>query len=140
MSSRHAELNQILSHRPPFRFVHDILQNNAEAGSFVLDLAQVHMWLINAQLPSCFLIEALAQATAAFFGLQQTAHQERGLLVEIQHAEFTANAALGSPVVLHVRLDRIFGQFARIIGSATQNQKALAKVVLTVARTQQEAA
>jgi 3-hydroxymyristoyl/3-hydroxydecanoyl-(acyl carrier protein) dehydratase len=107
---------------------------SGEEATFLLELASQDPRLCAGTLAPIFLLEALAQAAAAFYGLQREGTPESGMLVEIDRSTFLGPAARGERVELFVRRTRSLGNLVRFTGRATVSGRVLVAGELTVAR------
>jgi 3-hydroxymyristoyl/3-hydroxydecanoyl-(acyl carrier protein) dehydratase len=123
-----------LPHRPPFRFVDEIVAVAGETGEFVLRLAPDDPRLHNGHLQPLLLVEALAQSAAVFNSYTQQGGTKSGVLVEIQASLYGA-AAAGDVVRLYIQriLDR--GSLAKFRGRALVNDTLLIETEFMVMRT-----
>lgn len=116
-----AALDALIPQRPPFRFVDRVLVTPqappVDSSVFGLDLPPGDARMQDGQLPAVLLLEALAQASAAHFAwLSSTA--EEGLLGGIDHAELLADAQEGDRIHLRLKVEKRYGQIARVRGEA----------------------
>jgi len=123
-----------LPHRPPFRFVDELVAARDDGAEFLLRLATDDPRLRDGALAPLFLVEAVAQATAAFHGYTHAGAPEAGVLVEIQRAALHAPARGGDVVDIAVRRLHSLGALARFAGRVSAGPRLLAEAEITVAR------
>lgn len=128
------QIDNLLIHRPPFRFVDALVSVSEVDGVFALTLSAGDPRLTDGRLAPLFLVEALAQSAAAFFGAQQAHSAESGFLVELSAVELLADAHANQSVRLRVTKQRQLGAVARFLGEAKHNDALLARATITVAR------
>ena len=126
--------DRLIPHRPPFRFVDDVLEVGDESAELVLRLVPGDARLTNGRLAPLFLIEALAQAAAAFHGLKNAGTPEAGMLVQLDRVQLLAAACEGDEVHLTVRRTHTLGALVRFDGRVRVADCLLAAGELTVAR------
>lgn len=127
-------IEQLIAHRAPFRYVDELVEVTARRGRFLLRLAPGDPRLSRGVLPPLFMVEALAQSTAAFWGASQTGTRETGMLVSVDSARFAGSPRAGELVNLTVELTRTLGPLVRFSGVASVHNSELAQVELTVRR------
>jgi 3-hydroxymyristoyl/3-hydroxydecanoyl-(acyl carrier protein) dehydratase len=129
-----AAIEPWLPHRPPFRFVDELIDVAGERGEFALHLGADDERLQGGVLPTILLLEALAQGTAAFFGYRERRGAEPGMLVELSSVELLGTARAGETVRLIVERRQQLGALARFAGEAHVGTRLLARANVTVAR------
>jgi len=127
-----AQIDSLLPHRPPFRFVDELVEVSGERGEFCLCLAADDPRLLEGAMSPVLLVEALAQSAAAYQHSRITGESHRGLLASIDSARFFGAARGGERVQLLIRRDRSYGAFVRFSGTATQGPRPLAEAEFTV--------
>jgi len=131
-------VEELIPHRPPFLFVDHAHHVSDTEGSFYLRLAGDDPRLQQGELQPLFLLEALAQSTAAFNGIHGKREvpdaTESGVLVQIDKATLHARARAGDDIVLRVREVRRFGALVIFDGTAQCGDRILAEARLTVRR------
>ena len=133
--SQAGHIDRLIAHRAPFRFVDALVRVDPEAGELLLDLARDDPRLHQGRLAPLLLVEALAQATAAFNRAQERGDTpEVGVLVSIDQARFYAAAHGGDRVALHVRAGQTLGPMARFRCAARVAERLLVEAELTVRR------
>ncbi len=123
----------LLPHQRPFRFVDVVVAIEPNRGRFELQLEANDERLIAGRLPALFLVEALAQAAAAYHGLGD-GKREAGFLVEIRDARLHGDAAAEQNIILLVECQRRLGAMVRFYGRAERRGTLLAEAFFTVAR------
>lgn len=133
-------IDALIPHRPPFRFVDEVIRIEGEEGSFALRLAENDARLRGNGLAPLFLLEALAQSTAAFHGAHlqlepnRGSELEEGVLVQIDAAELHQRASAGDDVLLWVRRSHRLGSLVRFETRASVADTVLARADITVQR------
>ncbi len=127
-------IEQWLAHRPPFRFVDELLEAEEERGLFALYLAQDDPRLTNDRLEPLLLVEALAQSMAAFDGYLRAGVKATGMLAEVK-ASFFGAARGGDTVMLEVTRTRELADLARFSCRAMVGEELLVEAVILVKRT-----
>lgn len=145
MSAASRDIDALLAHRPPFRFVDALVDISETDGELVLVLADDDPRLTpEGLLRPLLLVEALAQGTAAFHGAVGAAGaggadgaapvRESGLLVSIDSARFHATARAGDRVCLRVHRERQLGPLVRFTATAAVGGTVLVEATVTVRR------
>jgi 3-hydroxyacyl-[acyl-carrier-protein] dehydratase len=129
-------IDELVPHRPPFRFVDELVTVEAERGEFILRLAVEDTRLHEGVLSPLLLVEALAQATAGHHAFLHPEAAAGGMLVELADVQLFAPARGGERVTLVVEKTREHGVFARFTGRALVDGRVLAEAQLTVVRTE----
>ena len=129
------DIDRLIPHRPPFRFVDEVVRVDPESGEFLLNLSATDPRLSTGRLAPLLVVEALAQAAAAFHGASQcSGGPETGMLVQLAEVKLMAAAAANDRVSLRVTRSHTLGDLVRFIGQATVNGRSLVSAELTVAR------
>ncbi|MBI5509252.1 MAG: hypothetical protein HY903_10915 [Deltaproteobacteria bacterium] len=127
-------LEQLIAHRPPFRFVDRVDACGDDRGSFLLTLATDDPRLQDGVLPPLLVLEGLLQATAAYSGLQGARQPESGMVVQLDNVVLVAAAHAGDTVHLTVSRTHALGPLVRFHAAARVGDRLLVEGELSVAR------
>lgn len=131
-----ADIERLIPHRPPFRYVDELVHVKDGRGEFLLRLALEDPRLWQGKLPPLLLVEALAQCAAAFHGASSSGRAESGVLVQIDKAILRREARAGDEVSLTVRRTHALGKLVRFSGAAHIDGEAVVEAQFTVARSE----
>jgi 3-hydroxyacyl-[acyl-carrier-protein] dehydratase len=129
-------IDDLIAHRPPFRFVDEVVEVGEEDGTMLLRLAHDDPRLQRGALPAVLLLEAMAQATAAFSGARgaATGEHESGVLVSIDRGRLHGCPRGGDAVLLRVKRAHQLGPVVRFSARAELERTLLAEAEITVRR------
>lgn len=99
-----------LPHQPPFLFVGEILESDAQRLQILADFPAHNPYVGSGSVPRSLLVEALAQGMAAHAQVSGKARDERGVLAMVKKVKFFASVMPSERVVVHVAFKRAFGK------------------------------
>ena len=126
-----------IPHREPFLFVGTATDVDSEGGVFRWDFPRTGDSFALRMCPSLLMVEAMAQAAAAWHGLfcaSAGGEVEHGTLASIDGARFSGRPHPGDCMITKVRQKKVFGALVMLDGEVWVHHRLLAQAKLVVRR------
>ena len=136
MSATTYAIEDLIPHRKPFLWVDRIVACDAQGGAFEKAVSATDPLTTAGAFPRPLVVEAMAQAAAAFLGWETRAQggiPGSGVLASLDGFEFSGDARPGDVVRLEARRTRTVGPVMRFEAIARVGERILASGTLTIA-------
>lgn len=112
-----------IPHREPFLFLSRLEATDGEEALFSYDMPRQGDSFSLRMFPSLLMVEAMAQAAAAFHGVQMSADrdddaEETGVLASVDKVRISARPRPGDRLTIKVRRKKAFGPMVLLEGEA----------------------
>ena len=109
-----------IPHREPFLFLTRLEARDDEEARFAYDLPRHSDSFSLKMFPSLLMVEAMAQAAAAFHGIQMnqegSGHTESGVLASIDKVRVSGRPRPGDTLTIKVKRKKVFGPMVLLTG------------------------
>ena len=126
-----------IPHREPFRFVSQVSGSDDAGGLFLYDIPRKgDSWALKLA-PELLMVEAMAQASAAWHGLQagrSSGEPETGVLASVDGVRLSGRPRPGDRLTIKVRAKKKFGPMAMFDGEVWVHHRMLAQGKIVVRR------
>ena len=123
-----------IPHREPFRFVTAAQTVHADQALFTHPIPRGGDTFALRMFPQLLCVEAMAQAAAAFHGLNADGEPEAGTLASVDKARFVGVARPGDTLIIKVFRRKVFGDLVQFDGEVWVHHRMVAQAELVVRR------
>ena len=128
-----------IPHREPFLFLSRLEATDGEQAIFAYDMPRHSDSFSLKMFPSLLMVEAMAQAAAAFHGVRmneeaEQAVQETGVLASVDKVRISARPRPGDTLTIKVRRRKAFGPMVLLDGEVWVSHRLAASAELYVRR------
>lgn len=123
-----------IPHREPFRFVTCAQAVQADQGLFTYSVPRGGDSFALRLFPQLLCVEAMAQAAAAFHGMNSVGGAESGTLASVDKVKFVGAARPGDALVIKVFRKKVFGDLVMFDGEVWVHHRMVAQAELVVRR------
>ncbi len=130
-----ATLSLPIPHREPFLFLSEVHDRSAESALFSYEFPRQGDSFSLRMFPELLSVEAMAQAAAAFHGLDSdTGASEHGLLASVDRVRFSGQARPGDRLTIKIRRKKVFGELVMLDGEVWIHHRLIAQGEIVVRR------
>ncbi len=132
-----------IPHRDPFLFLSTVSGTDEAGGLFLYDVPRSGDSWSRRLLPGLLMVEAMAQAAAAWHGLANAAaggDPETGLLASVDGVRVSGRPRPGDRLTIKIRKTKAFGPMVMLDGEVWVHHRMLAQGKIVVRRGVPEAA
>ena len=124
-----------IPHREPFLFLTEAHQVTSEAALFSYEIPRQGDTFALRMFPELLSVEAMAQAAAAFHGLNTAGTEpEDGLLASVDRVRFNGQARAGDRLTIKIRRKKIFGDLVLLDGEVWVHHRMITQGEIVVRR------
>ncbi len=128
-----------IPHREPFLFLSRLEATDGEQAIFAYDLPRHSDSFALKMFPSLLMVEAMAQAAAAFHGVRMNDggegdHQETGVLASVDKVRISARPRPGDTLTIKIKRRKAFGPMVLLDGEVWLSHRLAASAELYVRR------